>query len=37
VLTASSGVAALLPGVDQGRFSLLLAMAGGVSDRRAGQ
>lgn len=31
VLTASSGVAALLPGVDQGRFSLLLAMAGGVS------
>jgi hypothetical protein len=31
VLTASSGVAALLPGVDQGRFSLLLATAGGVS------
>jgi hypothetical protein len=31
VLTASSGVAFLLPGVDQGRFSLLLAMAGGVS------
>ncbi|MGH3216631.1 MAG: hypothetical protein ACRDN1_16880 [Trebonia sp.] len=31
VLTASSGVAALLPGVDQGRFSLLLALAGGVS------
>src|SRR5580693_3676614 len=31
VLTASSGVASLLPGVDQGRFSLLLAMAGGVS------
>jgi hypothetical protein len=31
VLTASSGVAALLPGVDQGRFSLLLVMAGGVS------
>jgi hypothetical protein len=31
VLTASSGVAALLPGVDQGRFSLLLAIAGGVS------
>ena len=31
MLTASSGVAALLPGVDQGRFSLLLAMAGGVS------
>jgi hypothetical protein len=31
VLAASSGVAALLPGVDQGRFSLLLAMAGGVS------
>lgn len=31
VLTASSGVASLLPGVDQSRFSLLLAMAGGVS------
>src|SRR5215469_4248343 len=31
VLTASSGVAALLPGVDQGRFSLLFAIAGGVS------
>ena len=31
VLTASSGVAALLPGVDQSRFSLLLVMAGGVS------
>jgi hypothetical protein len=31
VLTASSGIASLLPGVDQGRFSLLLAMAGGVS------
>ena len=31
MLTASSGVAALLPGVDQSRFSLLLAMAGGVS------
>ena len=31
VLTASSGVAALLPGVDQGRFSLLLAMPVGGS------
>jgi hypothetical protein len=31
VLTASSGVASLLPGVDQGRFSLLLAIAGGIS------
>lgn len=31
MLTASGSVAALLPGVDLGRFSLLLAVAGGIT------